>query len=111
MPSAIEPDAALPWRRSGDDLLLALRLTPRASKDALEGLDQLSDGRIVLKARVRAVPENGKANEAILKLIAKSLELPRQTVRLESGATSRIKTLRIAGGPDVVVKLSLLLKS
>ena len=84
MSLAIEPGDDVPWRAAGDDLLLALRLTPRSSKDALEGLEKLSDGRCVLKARVRAVPEDGKANEALLKLIAKSLNLPRQNVSLES---------------------------
>jgi uncharacterized protein (TIGR00251 family) len=93
----------------GEDLLLVLRLTPRSSKDALEGLERLSDGRCVLKARVRAVPEDGKANEAILKLIAKALDLPRQSVSLESGATSRIKQVRLQGGEGVTAQLRLLL--
>jgi uncharacterized protein (TIGR00251 family) len=78
--------------------LLAVRLTPRSSKDAVEGLEALSDGRRILKARVRAVPEDGKANDALLKLLAKSLDLARQSLSLESGATSRIKIIRIANG-------------
>ena len=108
MSSAID-EASLPWRVAGDDLILALRLTPRSSKDALQGVDKLSDGRSVWKARVRAVPEDGKANEALLKLIAKALDLPRQSVSLESGATSRIKQVRLQGGEGVTAQLRLLL--
>ena len=108
MSSAID-EASLPWRVAGDDLILALRLTPRSSKDALQGVDKLSDGRSVWKARVRAVPEDGKANDALLKLLAKSLDLPRQTLSLDSGATSRLKMVRIAGGAAMTAKLLLLL--
>ncbi len=97
-----------PWRLAGDDLFLALRLTPRSSKDAVEGIEKLSDGRCVLKARVRAVPEDGKANEALLKLLAKSLNLPQQALSLDSGATSRLKIVRVSGGHTIVSRLSLL---
>ena len=109
MSSATEQPSNVPWRHVGEDLLLVLRLTPRSSKDALEGLERLSDGRCVLKARVRAVPEDGKANEALLKLIAKALDLPRQAVSLESGATSRIKHVRLQGGEAITAQLRLLL--
>ncbi len=109
MSSATEPGTDIPWRAAGADLLLAIRLTPRSSKDAVEGLEKLSDGRCVLKARVRAVPEDGKANEALLKLIAKSLDIPRQSVSIESGATSRIKQVRLQGGEALTAQLRLLL--
>lgn len=106
--SSATDGAGHPWRLAGDDLILALRLTPRSSTDALEGVETLSDGRSVLKARVRAVPEDGKANDALLKLLAKSLDLPRQSLSLESGATSRLKMVRVAGGHAITAKLSLL---
>ena len=80
-------------------LRLEVRLTPRAARDAIEGETQLSDGRVVLAARVRALPENGAANEALLRLVAKSCGLPRRSVSLVGGATSRLKTLRIEGDP------------
>lgn len=83
------------WRLDGADILLSLRLTPKSSRDGLEGPESLSDGRVVLKARVRAVPEDGKANEALLKLLAKAIGCPRTHLRLESGATSRIKVVRV----------------
>ncbi len=84
-------------------MLLSLRLTPRSSRDAVEGVETLSDGRNVLKARVRAVPEDGKANEALLRLLAKALDVPFRALSLSSGATGRTKVIRIEGSPDVVV--------
>ena len=91
-----------PWRVSGEALLLSLRLTPKSSRDALEGVETLSDGRSVLKARVRAAPEDGKANEALLRLLAKTLDIPMRALSLASGATGRTKVIRIEGGPEAV---------
>lgn len=76
---------------------LFVRLTPKASKDALEGMEETDDGRAHLKARVRAVPEKGAANQALEKLVAKSLGVPAGSVRVVAGGTSRLKTLRITG--------------
>jgi len=63
----------------------------------LDGIETLSDGRPVLKARVRAAPTEGKANAALLSLLAKTLDVPRRTVTLAAGETSRIKRIAIAG--------------
>ena len=92
-----------PWRVSGDAVLLSLRLTPRSSKDALEGVETLADGRSVLKARVRAVPEDGKANEALLRLLADQLDLPIRALSLATGATGRTKVIRIEGAPEATL--------
>jgi len=88
---------------SGDAVLLSLRLTPRSSKEALEGVETLADGRSVLKARVRAVPEDGKANLALLRLLADQLDLPIRALTLATGATGRTKVIRIEGAPDVTL--------
>ena len=93
---------AVPWATRKDGLALAVRLTPKSSRDAVEGIEHLADGRVVLKARVRAVPEDGAANEALLRLLAKSLSLPVSSLHLESGATSRLKTIHIAGDPAML---------
>ena len=92
-----------PWSVSGDAVLLSLRLTPRSSKDALEGVETLADGRSVLKARVRAVPEDGKANLALLRLLADQLDLPIRALSLATGATGRTKVIRIEGAPEVTL--------
>ncbi len=91
-----------PWTRRGDALVLSIRLTPKSARDEIGGVDHLSDGRPVLKARVRAAPQDGEANAALLRLIAKSLRLPAAAVRLESGATARLKTLVVTGDPEAL---------
>jgi len=88
------------WIRPGDDCLLVdIRLTPKAARDAIDGVNSGTDGRAYLAARVRAVPEAGKANKALEVLIAKSLKLPKSAVSVAGGQTSRLKTVRIACEP------------
>jgi uncharacterized protein len=86
-----------PWRFRGDDLLLSVRLTPKSSRDEIGGIEELADGRTVLKVRVRAVPQDGEANEALVKLLAKALHMSASAVRIEAGASSRLKTLHLQG--------------
>jgi uncharacterized protein len=86
-----------PWRERADGLDLFVRLTPKSSRDALEGIETLADGHCVLKCRVRAVPEDGKANAALIALVAKQLKTPASRIDVVAGATSRSKTLRIEG--------------
>lgn len=74
---------------------LTVRVTPNASRDAV--LERMEDdaGRIYLKVKVRAVPEGGKANQAVEKLLAKALGVPKSAVRVVTGETSRIKGVDI----------------
>jgi uncharacterized protein len=74
-----------------------VRLTPKGGRDAIEGVERLADGRCVLKARVKAVASDGAANDALERLMARSLEVPPRDVALVGGATSRIKRLQIRG--------------
>jgi uncharacterized protein (TIGR00251 family) len=78
-------------------LVLHVRLTPKGGRDALDGIEILGDGRPVLKARVRAVPEDGKANDALVRLIAKAVGVSNSSVTVGAGHTSRVKTLAISG--------------
>lgn len=87
--------SSLPLRADGAATLISVRLTPKGGRDALDGISTLSDGRTVVLARVRSVPEDGAANAALVKLIAKSFEVSASQVSLVSGATSRLKSLRI----------------
>jgi uncharacterized protein (TIGR00251 family) len=88
---------AAPWAAQAGGLALSVRLTPKGGRDAIDGIEQLADGRSVLKVRVRAAPSEGEANEALMRLIAKTLGLPPRDVALSAGATSRVKRLTIAG--------------
>ncbi|NKM18276.1 DUF167 domain-containing protein [Rhizobium laguerreae] len=83
---------------------LAVRLTPNGGRDALDGIEADGKGEAFLKARVTAVPEKGKANKALILLIAKSLRIPKSSVSLISGETARKKILRIDGDPEDLVK-------
>ncbi len=65
--------------------------------DAVEGVASSGGGLFHLKARVRAVPEKGAANTALEKLIARWLGVPKSTVSVVSGGTSRLKTVRVVG--------------
>ncbi|MCQ0989062.1 DUF167 family protein [Jiella marina] len=82
---------------SGEDLLLYVRLTPRSSRDAVEGPVADAAGSVRLAVRVSAVPESGKANKALIALVAKTLKLPKSAIAITSGETARQKTLCISG--------------
>ena len=63
-----------------------------------------ADGRSHVKARVRAVPENGAANQALQRLVAKALGVPTSAVSVVAGATARLKTLRVLDDPAVLAQ-------
>ena len=94
------------WSAAPDGVTIAVRLTPKGGRDSVDGIETMSDGRAVLKARVRAAPHEGAANEALVTLLAKALGVPQRSVEITSGATSRIKRVMIVGnGPALVAAL------
>lgn len=84
-------------RTGPDGTSFRVRLTPKGGRDALEGWAKASDGSEHLKARVRAAPEDGKANAALLALLAKELDVAKSALALVSGEKARLKTVRVAG--------------
>ncbi|HUB63688.1 MAG TPA: DUF167 family protein [Methylocella sp.] len=80
-----------------EGLVLSVRLSPKSSRDEIAGVEELADGRTVLKVRVRAVPQDGEANAALQRVLAKALHISASAVRIESGASSRLKTLHLEG--------------
>jgi len=100
-----------PWRTSSEGISVALRVTPRGGRDDIDGVETLSDGRSVLKVRVRAVADGGEANRAVTELLANSLRVPKARVRLLSGATSRLKQIAIDGDPAALGEALRLLTS
>jgi uncharacterized protein len=86
-----------PWVTLPDGLKLNLRLTPKSGRDAIEGVERLSDGRAVLKVRVRAAPSEGEANTALLTLLTKSLRIGSRNITIVAGATARVKQVKIEG--------------
>ena len=94
----------VPYRVFDDHLRLAVRLTPNGGRDAIDGIETNADGEAHLKARVSCVPEKGKANKALLALVAKALGVPKSSISLVSGDTARQKILRIDGDPEDLKK-------
>jgi uncharacterized protein len=83
-------------RRCDGGIVLTVRLTPKSATDEVKGVESF-DGASVLIARVRALPEAGRANQALEKLIAKWLGLPPSTVSVAQGGKSRLKQVKVEG--------------
>ncbi len=75
-----------------------VRVQPRASRTELAGTQQGA-----LKVRLQAPPVDGAANEALVDFLAESLGVPRRTVRIVSGASSRTKVVEVTGIDAVAV--------
>ncbi len=85
---------------------MALRLQPGASRNQIDAPARLDDGKVVLRARVSAPPEKGKANEALAKLLAKAWKLPKTSIELIAGHSDRRKTLLLRGGDrELLIRL------
>jgi uncharacterized protein len=95
-----------PWTLANDGLLLAVRVTPKGGRDAIDGIAELADGTCVLKLRVRAAASEGEANAAVIRLLAGALGVPPRAVSLVAGGHGRIKRLRI-GGPAAALAATL----
>jgi uncharacterized protein YggU (UPF0235/DUF167 family) len=76
---------------------LAVRVTPRGGRDAVEGWTRDEAGRPLLKLRVTAAAAEGAANAAVLALLAKTLGRPKSALRLVRGETARLKQIEIDG--------------
>jgi len=81
-------------------LRLHLKVVPKASRDRVVGW--VGDR---LKVQVTAAPERGKANDAVLDVLAAALELPRSRVRIVAGQTSPLKTVEVDADESVLSKL------
>jgi len=92
----------VPWTVTADGVLVTIRLTPKGGRDAIDGVEHLADGQCVLKARVRAAPNEGEANTALVSLLARTIRVAPRSIDLVSGAAARIKRLKIAGEPEVL---------
>jgi uncharacterized protein (TIGR00251 family) len=82
---------------TNDGLLVRVRVTPRSQRDQLAGVYHAADGSTALRVRVRAIPEDGKGNKAVIETIAAAFGVAKSTITIRSGETSRNKILLIAG--------------
>lgn len=84
---------------------------PNAGRDSLEEIATLADGTTVLKLRIKAQPEDGRANKAAIALLAKLSGLSKSSFSVTSGATARTKTILLSASPDRVIDARLALES
>lgn len=89
----------LPITALAHGVRLAVRLTPRASREAVDGVVQGADGRPVLQLRLAAPPVDGAANAALIAFVAKALRLRKSEVAIVSGDKARLKLLELPGDP------------
>jgi len=94
--------AAVPWTATAEGLRLHVRLTPGAKAERLDGVAVLDDGTCTLKIRVAAPPVEGKANAALVKLLARNLKQAKGDIVLLAGAGSRRKTLLLRGEAEAL---------
>jgi len=91
--------SASPFEAVADGVRVTLRVTPKASRNAVSGLADTAAGGKALKVSVTAVPEDGKANDAVIKLLSKLWHVPKTAITVAAGATDRNKILHVAGDP------------
>jgi uncharacterized protein len=89
--------ALAPYSAVGDGLRVAVKVTPKASRDRIGDIFTDADGRKLLKISVTAAPDRGKANEAVIRLLAKAWAVPKTSIKVTSGATDRHKILQVTG--------------
>ena len=91
------------WRATPEGVTVTCRLTPKGGRDAIEGVATLSDGTDVLACRVRAAPEDGKANAALCRLIAEAVDAPASRARVAARAKSRVKQIFVEGETEALL--------
>jgi uncharacterized protein len=89
------------YRRDGEGIILTLHVQPGAKRDEIVGLHGEA-----LKIKLAAPPIEGRANEALMKFIAKLFDVPLRQVELKSGEQSRHKVILVQRSridPDIIV--------
>lgn len=92
-------------RLDGEDLILELRVQPRASSNGFAGLFGER-----LRVRLNTPPVDGRANAALIEYLAEVFAVPRSRVQIERGHTDRNKRVRILQGAEIPAPLADLLR-
>jgi len=99
-----------PYRQSKSGIVVFVRVTANAARNEIAGVEIRDDGRAVLRIRVNAVADKGKANKAVIALLAKNMHLAKSAFSMISGQTARHKSIAIAGdGEQILTSLEKLL--
>lgn len=89
--------------QSGADFLVRVRVTPNAARDAVAGLVLRADNRQFLAIRTKAIAHNGKANQAVIAIVAKALGITKTSIAIATGSQSREKTLLISSPSESAI--------
>ena len=95
----LSPPPPSPFAAAPGGVRVRLRASPKSGAVRVIGIQAEADGGAALKVAVTAAPEGGKANAALLRLLAKEWGLPKSTMAITGGTASRRKTLFVAGDP------------
>jgi len=82
------------WTRLADGLRIAVRVTPRSSKDSIAA------GEDHFRVRLRAPPVEGAANDALVRFIAGQFDMAKRDITIIAGETARLKRIHLAGDPE-----------
>lgn len=83
---------------------LAVQVHPKSHENKILGWKSSADTKAELSVKLTAAPESGKANQALVKLLAKELHIPKSSITIKSGQTSRHKILDIALDEDTLAQ-------
>jgi uncharacterized protein (TIGR00251 family) len=92
-----------PYAATAGGVRLAVRLTPRASRNGIDGIMTGADGRTALQIRLTAPPVDGAANDALIAFLARTLDLRKADISIISGQSGRLKILHLAGDSAAIL--------
>jgi uncharacterized protein (TIGR00251 family) len=95
----------LPFSAARDGVRVRVRLTPRGSANRIAGVAAEAEGGAALKVMVTAPAEGGKANAALIALLAREWHVPKRDIEIVAGVTDRRKLLHVAGDPARLLPL------
>lgn len=94
---------ASPFRAAAGGVAVAVRVIPRARRTRIDGIVADAGGAAAVKVAVTAPPADGKANAAVVALLAEAWNVPKSAIEVASGAADRRKTVIVAGDPAMVL--------
>jgi len=93
----------LPFQPTRDGVRVAIRVTPRAARDQVTGCKPTAAGGVELCVALTAVPEKGRANKALIELLAREWGMSKSDLSVVAGVTDRHKAVMIEGAPDMLM--------
>lgn len=99
-----EADPAHPFETCAEGLRLAVKVQPGGRQTALAGLVELGEGKVALKVQLTAPPADGKANAALVALLAKQFGLAKRSVEILHGQSNRQKLVLLRGDSEGLVR-------